>query len=401
MTIQRGRWRDPRWRTAEPRVERHATWSELFYDLVFVVLVARLAHRLGSHLDPAGVAEFLALFVAVWWAWIGEVYYSTRFDSDLDRGKRFLGMLQLIGLVLLAVAVEHGMAEASLLFGAAYAFVQVVQIGQVVRAGIWLPAARPFVRHFATGYALGVAVWLAALLLPPPGRYIGWAVGLTIELLTSVLAGDLHRRFPPHVTHIPERFGLFVILVLGESFVSIVAGLLRGPLDGPAVVLAALGVAIIVGVWWTYFDQRDDVALRALVGQGRSRPYLAWVYVHLPLTAALTTLGAGLGLVIAARDAAVPVPVTWLFAAGLTGYLLAAAVVTSTRVCVGPPHLTFTPGVRVRLLAAVLLFLGAMLMGGSTWGLLLLAAVLLWLIALTDYRLGPSVSEDRLSSSRD
>ncbi len=65
MSIMHGRWRDPRLGTAAPREKRHATWAELFYDLVFVVLVARLAHRLGSHLDPAGVGEFLAWAVGL------------------------------------------------------------------------------------------------------------------------------------------------------------------------------------------------------------------------------------------------------------------------------------------------------------------------------------------------
>jgi low temperature requirement protein LtrA len=72
----------PRLRTIDEDVrERHATWLELFFDLVFVVAVAQLADGLAEHHDGRGMLEFLALFVPVWWAWAGFTFYANRFDT--------------------------------------------------------------------------------------------------------------------------------------------------------------------------------------------------------------------------------------------------------------------------------------------------------------------------------
>lgn len=77
---------------------RHATWLELFYDLVFVVAVSQLAHNLSKDVSLTGFLSFAALFVPVWWAWIGTTFYANRFDSD-DVLRRLL-----MGLQMLAIA---------------------------------------------------------------------------------------------------------------------------------------------------------------------------------------------------------------------------------------------------------------------------------------------------------
>jgi len=79
------RWHDPpRLRTLEEDDgdERHATWLELFFDLVFVVAVAQLASSLSHDLTLHGFLVFCGLFVPVWWAWVGYTFYADRFDTD-------------------------------------------------------------------------------------------------------------------------------------------------------------------------------------------------------------------------------------------------------------------------------------------------------------------------------
>ncbi len=79
---------------------RHATWLELFYDLVFVVVIFQLAHYLEENFTLNGFLGFLALFVPVWWSWTGAVFYATRFDTD-DLGHRILVLLQMVGAAFL------------------------------------------------------------------------------------------------------------------------------------------------------------------------------------------------------------------------------------------------------------------------------------------------------------
>src|ERR671919_2405503 len=92
--------------------ERHATWLELFYDLVFVAVVSQLSLNLSHNISLAGVLSFIALFVPVWFAWIGATFFATRFGTD-DLAHRILTLLQMMGAAAMAVNVSHGLGETS------------------------------------------------------------------------------------------------------------------------------------------------------------------------------------------------------------------------------------------------------------------------------------------------
>ena len=110
----------PRLRTLEQTSgARHATWLELFYDLVFVVIVAELAHKLAEDVSWRGVGEFAALFVPVWWAWIGMTFYADRFDTD-DTVHRLLFAAQMLAVGALAINVHHGIGDTYTGFVLAY-----------------------------------------------------------------------------------------------------------------------------------------------------------------------------------------------------------------------------------------------------------------------------------------
>src|SRR5687767_14578740 len=113
-------WSPPRLRSAEASdAERHATWTELFYDLVFVVAIAELAHLLKDHPTAAGVGGFALLFVPIWWSWTGVTFYLDRFDVD-DFGNRILMAVQMLAAAALAVNVHEGLGRASAAFAASY-----------------------------------------------------------------------------------------------------------------------------------------------------------------------------------------------------------------------------------------------------------------------------------------
>ena len=104
----------PRLRIGENREQehRHATWLELFYDLVFVVAVSQVAHNLYADVTISGFFSFIFLFIPIWWAWIGTTLYANRFDSD-DIGHRLLMGVQMLAIAALAVNVHHGLGETS------------------------------------------------------------------------------------------------------------------------------------------------------------------------------------------------------------------------------------------------------------------------------------------------
>lgn len=91
--------RPPRLRTeAGEERERHATWLELFYDLVLVVAVSQVAHVLSLDHSPKGIVIAIGLFVPVWWVWAGHTVYATRFDTD-DLVYRLLTFLQMFAIM--------------------------------------------------------------------------------------------------------------------------------------------------------------------------------------------------------------------------------------------------------------------------------------------------------------
>jgi len=362
------------------RGHRQAAWSELFFDLVFVVVVAQLAHAFAEDLSLPALWRFVALFALVWWAWVGEVQYTTRFDSDRDRTKRFLGTVQLARLSVMALLVGHGGLERLGWLVVAYVVVRAMQLLELWRAARYVPEARGFARHYLLWQGTGLALWLAALALPPSLRLVGWGLAFAIELGSYVAGRRLHREHPPHVTHVPERFGLFTILVLGESFAAIATGLGHAPLGLASLGMVTLGVLVAVGLWWTYFDRLDDDAVRALEGQGRTAPYLIWLWAHLPLSLGLAGTGAALSRTLG--DHPIPQAPAWL-AGMLALYFAAEMVVCATTVGAGLPALRVSAGVLARGAAGLaLVALGALVPAPRV--VLLGAALTVWIVVAAD-----------------
>ncbi|SEG93040.1 Low temperature requirement protein LtrA [Nonomuraea solani] len=279
-------WQPPRLRLFED-AHRRATWLELLYDLVFVVAVAELAAVLAEGADLGRVLTFVGLFVPVWWAWAGYVFYANRFDTD-DVSHRLLALPQILAVATMAASVGD-IEQRSALFAVSYAVARVLLIVAYVRAGRHVPEARALTTRYAAGFTVAVLIWLASLAVEPPQRYLFWAVALLIDLATPLLARRHQGKLPPQSEHLPERFGLFVVIVLGEVVAAVVIGLKGHDVTPGALLIALAGVAIAMGFWWLYFGHLDEsVVLRTqMAGQ-------VWVYSHLPLSLGLVAFGVGI-----------------------------------------------------------------------------------------------------------
>jgi len=346
----------PQLRTGE-RGHRAATWFELFYDLAFVVIVAEIGNLVIAKPDWRGVGESALLFVPAWWAWVGEVFYTTRFDADNDRAKRLIGTLQLIALTLLASSIARGGLTDLRAIAGAYALIRTLQIVEIWRAGYYIAQARQLTRHFVRGYGLGVGLWWVGVALPTHRGAWLWGAGLLVEVLTYLRAERFKRRFPPHVSHLPERYGLFTILVLGESFVGAVAGSATRQANWSTGLLVALAVAATVAMWWIYFDRIDVEAVTALTNPdvATRRPFVLWLFAHLPIAFGLMLAGAGADLLLRESASHNRPAGPLVYIGGLVIYLLSEAVVCATAVAEGAPQLRLTHGEAARIVAAVAL----------------------------------------------
>ena len=150
-----------RLRTIEPVLrERHASWLELFFDLVFVFTVSQIAAILGAHPDVGGLLKYLALFVAVWWSWVGFTFYADRFETEEYKYRilMFAGMLAVTGLSL---TLGNAFSEqGDMPFVICYALVRLVLVTLYFRAAYHIPLARSFGLQYVYGLGTTAAVAL-------------------------------------------------------------------------------------------------------------------------------------------------------------------------------------------------------------------------------------------------
>ena len=293
-STRRERWfTPPRLLTVEESGDRRASWLELFFDLVFVVAITELARVLVLDHSAGGFLRFAALFVPVWVAWQGYMAYATRFDTDdvLFRVAYFAAMLAIAALAVLIHDVAQG--EHSAEFALAYVVLRSLMLGLYARAWRSVPEARPLIRFYGGGYSVGVALWLVSLAFQPPARYVFWGVALAVDLSLPPLSTRLHRRIPTSATHLPERWALFTLIVLGESVVAVAVSTADTHWRAASVGAAVLGFVTVAGVWWLYFDRQAGVVLR-----GTTMDVVVYSYAHLPLLIGLAATSAGLRLSI-------------------------------------------------------------------------------------------------------
>ena len=334
-TSTRRRWlRPPQLRTLDAEQdERHATWLELFFDLVFVISIAEVVHSLEDYRTLADFAGTAGLFVAVWWAWVGYTVYADRFDTDdlLHRVLVLAGMLAVIAMALsLHDALHGGSARFALTFVAVRGIVLVLN----ARARRHAAPARPLLNLYLAAFSVGASLWLVSVLVPEPARYLLWGIALVIELSAPWVGRRQIARAPIHTSHLVERCGLFTLIVLGESVISVAQGVATSAAKGDwTAAMAAAAVAGFLAVaclWWLYFDRIDDGAVRSVL-RG-----LIWNYAHLPLLAGLVSVA--LGTEFAVREAAtgqLERTTAMALGAGTTLYLL-ATVVTGRALRSGP-----------------------------------------------------------------
>jgi low temperature requirement protein LtrA len=295
-------------RPMEPRdpheEHRVATPLELFFDLVFVVAVAQAAnslhHALAEGAVAAPTARYIAVFVTIWWAWMGFSWFASAYDTD-DIAYRLTVFVQMTGALIIAAGIPRAFDDID--FGVVVVGYVVMRLAQVV---LWLRAAAhapPDARRCALRFAAGITAcqigWIARLALSGAWGIAGFAVLMAAELIVPVWA---ERAAPTswHPGHIAERYGLFTIIVLGES---ILAGTVAVQtvvddvgLDAELVGLIAGGLLIVFSMWWIYFDYQTPQVLTS------NRPGFIWGYGHLVVFAAVAAVGAG--LVVAVDHAA-------------------------------------------------------------------------------------------------
>jgi low temperature requirement protein LtrA len=326
--LRRALWQPPLPHGEQPR-ERVVGPLELFYDLAVVVLVAQAAHRLAGHLTWPGFGEFTVVFTLVWIAWAnGSLHHELHGREDARARSTFL--LQILVLAAMGAFIpQAGGAR-----GAAFAVAAAV-LFTVLTVLWWLaargdrPEYRRASRLFVTGTAACAVMLACTALLPSNARVPAWGLidaaylaGFAAVIITASPAQAAALLISDTLT---ERFGAFLIIVLGETLTGVVAGLSSEPVSGLTLAVGLVAVVVGFGAWWTYFD---------FAGGRRPRPErrasMRWVLGHLPLTAAIAAMGASMvSLVDHAHEGRTPAATAWVLCAG-AAIVLAATMLLAT-----------------------------------------------------------------------
>lgn len=308
--------------------ERSASRLELFFDLAFVLVVAELAGALRKDLTPSGALEFVGLFTAVWWSWVSATLYANRFDHD-DIVYRFYKLASMALVIGMAATATEAVGPKSTLFAGCYIALRVLLISQYARAYRHVAAARRGIGIYLMGTAVGAGLWTVSLACPAPARYWLWVAGVLVEVLVPLFA-TAATDVPLHLEHLPERFGLFVILVLGESVAAVAHGLHAAHWDGRAVAVALASFVVAAALWWSYFDLAGAGAKHLLEQTDSRRSSIShdvYVYGQLPLTLALAAVGVGIErAVVESTVEGTPAGTRIVLAGGVAVYLAAVSL---------------------------------------------------------------------------
>jgi low temperature requirement protein LtrA len=287
------------------QADRHASWLELFYDLLYVALFAELAHALAEDLGAGAALKALILFVPAWWAWVANTF-STNVFGEGGTAHRLTMLAHMVCLLLMAGGIGAALHGDIGLYAAGYAASRFVRLGFMV-----LPYRRehgtlpPLVTY--GDYLASAVLWSLSIVVGTPGAYLLWALALGIELAVRLREQataprvDDQPRFD--AAHLVERFGLFVILALGEGVVQIAAALAGTERSATVVATAVVAFGILAGLWWFYFDFASE-SIGAAFEAHPDREFAlgrdVFVFGHFGLVGAIVALSAGFGQVIAA-----------------------------------------------------------------------------------------------------
>jgi low temperature requirement protein LtrA len=285
---------------------RTATPLELLFDLTFVVAFGiaanELAHYVAAGDVRTGLAGFAFATFGVSWAWINYSWLASAYDND-DWVFRVATMVVMVGVIVLTLGLEQAFAsieEGDVLDNrvgvAGYVVMRVPMIFLWARAARDDPARRPAAMTYIWTIGIAQVFWvvLAILNLPIRTALAFTAVLVGVEMLGPFIAERRKGGTPWHAHHIAERYGLLVIITLGEGVIGTVASinaLVHGDAGWTveAGVVAFAGIALIFATWWTYFV----IPWAYVLERHRERSFL-WGYGHIVIFASLAAIGAGL-----------------------------------------------------------------------------------------------------------
>ena len=244
------------------RTERVST-LELFFDLVFVFTITQVAVIAEHTPSWTGAAQAVLELLVIYWMYGGFAWLTNMLGSERPR-QRVVLLVGMAAFFVVSLAVPRAFSDDGVAFGIAYLALNLVHLG-----GFLLRGSATFSTMLVVGRwnLLAATLVLVAAFVHGPGHWLLWLGAVAVQYLPPALSRTT-QAFDIGVEHFAERHGLMVIIVLGESLVSVALAATELPVDGPLVVGTLCGLAASAALWWAYFGGEDEAAAAAL----RARP---------------------------------------------------------------------------------------------------------------------------------
>ncbi|MCX2934351.1 low temperature requirement protein A [Mycobacterium sp. CVI_P3] len=277
---------------------RAASSLELLFDLVFVVAVSQASgalHHLWEEQHFAeGLLAYAMVFFAILQAWVNFTWFASAYDTD-DWLYRLTTFVQMAGALVIAAGAQRAMLEFDFrAIVAGYVIMRVAMAAQWTRAAITDRRYRGTCVRYAVGVTVVQALWVTWALTGGP---LWWFVVLTAADLSVAPLAERHRVTSYHHHHIAERYGLFTLIVLGESILAVANSIIGGLSDAvertSLIVVAGGALVIVASMWWIYFDRPQNEQTMRL---GRS---FFWGYLHYFIFASAAAFSAGVEVAVA------------------------------------------------------------------------------------------------------
>ena len=315
-----------------------ASRLELFFDLAYVLVVLELASAFLHDLTWSGLVVFVGLFVAIWVSWVGFTLYANRFDTD-DLVFRLAKLLATLAVAGCAASASGATQELAVPFAASFLATRVLLLLLYLRAWRHVQDARPTIAVYLGCLAVSVVLWAASLAMPAELRPLVWLVAVIIDAVGPLLATLRDDKLPLHIEHLPERFGLLVILVLGEAVGATARGVHDAGWAVPSLLTGLIGFGIAAALWWIYFDVAAAASARQLEepedggpgdtsdGMVADQRHDMFVYGHLPVTLGVVLTGIGLEEIVLHPLDRASAASTWLLGGGVALFAVGTALI--------------------------------------------------------------------------
>ena len=313
--------------SAAARRDGRVSPLELFFDLVFVLALTQCTALMADVPTVEGVAQAMLVLSALWWSWVGFAWLTSVVDPEVAV-VRVVVFVAMAGFLVAALCVPGAFGRAALAFALAYAVVRAAHIVLFVLASDEDAALRRSVLGLSASTTIGTTLLLTAAATDDRTQALLWVTALVIDCGGPLIFGADGWKLHPE--HFSDRHGLIVIIALGESVVAVGSGVRPGEggrVDGSVLLAGVVATALVVALWWLYFDVVALAAAqrleRARDGERNRLARDSYSYLHLPMIAGIVLVALGLKKTLGD----VGVPLAGVPAAALLGgpalYLLA------------------------------------------------------------------------------